>query len=136
MDRKFWITFAALFVLTMALGFVVHGVLLKSDYEALTPEVMRPLDEQESKFAFQIIAHVFIAFGFTWIYREGHAPGKSWVTQGICFGLAFAFASTIPFFLIYHAVANFPLALSLKQCVFDGISVVIVGMTAAYLNRG
>jgi hypothetical protein len=135
MDKKFWITFVVIFVLAMALGFVTHGLLLAGDYAAITPDVMRPLEEQEAKFMFQLLAHVFIAFGFTWIYREGHTPGKSWTTQGICFGLAFAFAANIPFFLIYHAVANFPLLLSLKQCVFDGLSVIVLGLAAAFVNK-
>jgi hypothetical protein len=119
----------------MGIGFLNHGMLLADDYEALTPEVMRPLEDQEAKFGFQILAQVMIAFGFSWIYREGHTAGKPWMAQGACFGLAFAFAATIPIFLIYHAVANFPLELSLKQCVFDGLGVIVTGLAAAFVNR-
>ncbi len=52
-DKKFWISFAVVLVLTMVLGFVVHGAILVPDYEALTPEVMRPAAEAEARFGFR-----------------------------------------------------------------------------------
>ena len=134
-DKKFWITFVVVFVIAMATGFVNHGVLLMGDYEALTPEVMRTVEDQEAKFMFQILAHLLIAFGFSWLYREGHDASKPWVGQGVRFGVAFALAATIPIFLIYHAVAQFPLELALKQSLFDSIGVVILGLAAAFVNK-
>ena len=134
-DKRFWISFVVVFVVAMAIGFVNHGVLLAIDYEALTPQVMRTLEEQQTKFVWQIVAHLLIAFGFVWLYREGHTPGRAWAGQGVRFGVAFALAATIPIFLIYHAVAQFPLTLAVKQAVFDGIGVVLLGLVAAFLNR-
>ena len=134
-DKKFWITFVVIMVIAMATGFVNHGVLLMGDYEAVTPEVMRTVEDQEAKFMFQILAHLLIAFGFSWLYREGHDASKPWVGQGVRFGVAFALAATIPIFLIYHAVAQFPLELALKQSLFDSIGVVILGLAAAFVNK-
>jgi hypothetical protein len=134
-DKKFWITFAVVFVVAMLVGFVNHGYLLAADYEALTPQVMRPLAEQEALFGFQLGAHVLMAFGFTWLYREGHKADKPWLGQGIRFGVAFALAASIPLFIIYHAVANFPMDLMVKQVVFDGIGAMVLGAAAAFTNR-
>ena len=134
-DKKFWISFIAIFVVAMGIGFVNHGVLLAGDYSALTPEVMRTLEDQESKLMWQIVAHVLLAFGFVWLYREGRTEGRSWIGQGVRFGIAFALAATVPIFLIYHAVAQFPLAVAMKQSVFDGIGVIVLGLVVAFLNR-
>ena len=134
-DKKFWISFVVVFIVAMVIGFINHGVLLAIDYEALDTGVMRSLEEQEAKFVWQIIAHVMVAFGFVWLYREGRTEGKAWAGQGVRFGVAFAVAATIPIFLIYHAVANFPLELAIKQSVFDGIGVVLLGLVAAFFNR-
>ena len=134
-DKKFWISFVVVLVVAMIIGFVNHGVLLAIDYEALSPGVMRSAEEQEAKFVWQIIAHLLVAFGFVWLYREGRTEGKAWAGQGVRFGVAFALAATIPIFLIYHAVANFPLELAIKQSVFDSIGVVLLGLVTAFLNR-
>ena len=133
-NKTFWISFAAALVLGMAFGFFNHGLLLAADYEALTPEVMRTLEEQETKFAFQIIAQVLIAFGLVWLYRSGREE-KPWLGQGVRFGIAFSLAATIPIFLIYHAVANFPLSLALKQGGFDSVGTIVVASVVAFLNR-
>ena len=134
-DKRFWISFAAIFVIAMAIGFVNHGLLLAGDYEALTPNVMRTLEDQEAKFAFQLLAHVLISFGFVWLYREGRSADTAWMGQGLRFGIAFAMAATVPIYLIYHAVAQFPLDLAIRQSLFDSVGVVILGMVVAFLNR-
>lgn len=133
-DKKFWISFAVAFVLGMGIGFLNHGVLLAGDYQALTPSVMRTLEDQETKFMFQIIAQALIAFGFVWLYRSGRED-KPWLGQGVRFAIAFSLAATIPIFLIYHAVAQFPLDLALKQGLFDSIGTIVVGCVVAFLNR-
>lgn len=134
-DKKFWISWAVVLVVSMALGFVVHGVILLPDYEALTPDVMRPVAEQEARSGFMIGAHVILAFGFSWLYRAGRDGSKPWLGQGIRFGLAFALAASIPFYLIYHTVANFPLDLALKQVALETISVIVAGVAVAFVNR-
>ncbi len=86
------------------------------------------------KFGFQLGAHVLIAFGFCWLYRQGRED-KPWLGQGVRFGVAFALAATIPFFLVYHAVAQFPLGLAMKQLTFDGLGNIVLGAVVAFLNR-
>lgn len=133
-DKKFWITFVVVLVLAMLLGFVVHGAILAGDYAALTG-VMRPPAEQEARFSYMIAAHVILAFGFSWLYRGGREAGKPWLGQGVRFGLAFALAASVPIYLIYHTVANFPLELALKQAVLDSLSNVVLGISVAFVNK-
>lgn len=134
-NKKFWISVVVMFVVTMALGFVVHGVLLAGDYQALMPNVMRAEAEAQARMGYMLLAHAILAFGFTWLYRAGREAGKPWLGQGARFGFAFALAALVPIYLIYHTVANFPLDLALKQVVFETVSAVAAGIAVAFLNK-
>lgn len=134
MNKQFVLSVLVLFVLTMALGFVVHAVLLHSDYAAL-PNLMRTEEEAMGLMLYQILAHLVLAVGLTWIYRMGHDPRKAWAGQGARFGVAVAMVSVIPLFMIYYVVQPTPEALAIKQIVFETIGLVIIGMAAAFLNK-
>lgn len=94
-----------------------------------------PPAEAEARFGFMIGAHVLLAFGLSWLYRSGRHAGKPWLGQGVRFGIAYALAASVPIYLIYHAVANFPLDLALKQAALETLSVIVVGVCMAYVNR-
>ncbi len=133
-DKKFWISFATVLVVSMVLGFVVHGAILASDYEALT-SVMRPPAEQEARMGFMLGAHVILAFGLSWLYRGGRDAEKPWLGQGVRFGIAFALAASVPIYLIYHTVAQFPLDLALEQVVLESLSSIVLGVALAFVNK-
>ena len=97
-------------------------------------ELMRSPEEQEAKFVYMILAHVFMAVGMTLIYRRGRED-KPWLGQGVRFGVLLAIYATIPIYLIYHAVAPYPMNLVVKQIAFDTVGVVLMGIVAAALNR-
>ena len=133
-DKKFWISFATVLVVSMVLGFVVHGAILASDYEVLT-SVMRPAAEQEARMGFMLGAHAILAFGLSWLYRGGRDARKPWLGQGVRFGIAFALAASVPIYLIYHTVAQFPLDLALKQVVLESLSSIVLGVALAFVNK-
>ena len=54
---------------------------------------------------------------------------------GLRFGIAVAFLTVIPTYLIYHVVTPVPLVLALKQIVFDTIRVLLMGVVLAWINR-
>lgn len=133
MKGKFWISVVAMFVLSMALGFLVHGTLLFNDYARL-PNLMRSMEAQQATFPYMLLAHVFLAVGFTWIYLKGR-EAKPWLAQGIRFGISIAVLTTIPTYLIYFAVMPFPSDLVAQQIVFDTIGMVLMGIAIAWINR-
>jgi hypothetical protein len=133
MDRKFAISAVVMFVIGMGLGFLVHGVLLYGDYAKL-PNVMRPPADAQAKMPLMVLAYVSFAVAFTWIYLKGKEE-KPWLAQGARYGLAIAFLTAVPTFLIYHVVSQFPLDLAIKQIVFDSITIVLMGIALAWLNR-
>ncbi len=134
MNRNFVISVVVVFVLAVALGFIVHGLILGHEYAKLTPGLFRTPEDSQQYLPFMLLAHLILAVGLTWIYRRGRED-KPWAAQGARFGFAVAVISTIPNFLVYYAVQPTPSHLVLQQIVFDTISMVILGIAVAALNR-
>lgn len=134
MNKTFVISVVVMFVVSMMLGFVVHAVLLANDYARLTPNFFRGETDAQAHFGWMLLAHLSIAIGFTWVYRQGR-ENKPFLAQGIRFGLAVAVLTTIPTYLIYYAVQPMPGALVVKQIVFDSICMVLLGIVAAWINQ-
>ncbi|MDP9200271.1 MAG: hypothetical protein M3O07_13790 [Pseudomonadota bacterium] len=132
MNKKFLIAWLVIFVLYMAGGIVVHGVLLNDDY--LATGLMRPEAEAQKLMHLMILAHVLMAGAFTWIYARG-VENKPWLGQGLRFGLAVA-VFFVPIYIIYYVVQPTPGALAAKQIVFDTILTLILGAAVAFLYRG
>jgi magnesium-transporting ATPase (P-type) len=133
MNKKFLIAWLVIFVLYMAGGFIVHGVLLKDDYAATN--LMRPEEQQKAMMVWMLFAHVLMAGAFTWIYARG-VENKPWLGQGLRFGLAVALLGCVPLYLIYYVVQPLPSSLVCKQIVFDTICTLILGAAVAFLYRG
>ena len=133
MNMNFAISAAVMAVMSLMLGFVVHGWLLLPDYKALGA-LFRPEDQQTGFLGFMIAAHVLIGIGFTWIYRMGR-EAKPFLGQGVRFGLAVAVLSIIPTYLIYYAVQPMPGNVVAKQIVFDTMAMVVMGIVCAWINQ-
>ena len=130
---NFAISAAVMAVMSLMLGFVVHGWLLLPDYKSLGA-LFRTDEQQMNLFGFMIAAHVLIGVGFTWIYRMGR-EAKPFLGQGVRFGLAVAVLSIIPTYLIYYAVQPIPGNIVAKQIVFDTIAMVVMGIVCAWINQ-
>ena len=130
---KFAISAVVLAILSLLLGYVVHAVLLTSDYHAL-PGLFRTEADGGAHMPYMLFAHLLIGIGFTWIYLKGR-EAKPFLAQGVRFGLAVAVLCTIPTYIIYFPVQPMPGALVVKQIVFDTIAMVVMGIVCAWLNR-
>ena len=133
MKGKSFLASIAVFVVSMAGGFVVHGKLLHGDYSGL-PNLFRPEAEAGALFPLMILAHVIMAGAFVWIYSRGIEP-KPWLQQGIRFGVAIALLTAVPMYTIYYVVQPMPGALAVKQMIYDGILTVLIGVVAAFFYR-
>jgi hypothetical protein len=133
MNKKLIIAWIVLFVVWFLGSFMVHGVLLRPDYMQLI-NLYRPEPDQQKYFPLMVLAHVFMSGAFAWIYARG-VEAKPWMAQGVRFGIAVALLSVVPGYLIYFVVQPLPGSLVIKQIVFDGILMVILGTIAAWLYR-
>jgi hypothetical protein len=134
MSKKFLIAWIVLFAAWFLGSFVVHGVLLRSDYMQLT-NLFRAEDDQRKYFPLMIVAHVILSGAFVWIYARG-VEAKPWLAQGVRFGLAVALLTAVPTYMIYFAVQPMPADIVSKQIVCDGVLTIILGMIVAWLYRG
>lgn len=133
MNRKFAIAWLAVFVVWMAGSFIVHGTLLHADYVNL-PSLFRPDADAGQYFPFMILAHVIMAGAFAWVYSRG-VEAKPWLGQGLRFGLVIALLTVVPTYTIYYCVQPMPGMLVVKQMVFDGVLLLVLGAVAAFLYR-
>jgi len=135
MDKKFLLGWLLLFVVWMVGSFVVHGVLLGADYAALQGKLFRTEQDSQQYFPLMLLAHVLLAGAFTWIYARGAEAGKPWLGQGIRFGSAVALLTVVPTYTIYFVVQPTPGALAVKQMVFDGGLIIVLGVVVAWWYR-
>ena len=133
MNKKFIIAWIVLFVAWMAGSFVVHGVLLRPDYMQLTT-LFRAEGDQQKYFPLMILAHIFLSGALVWIYARG-AEAKPWLFQGLRFGLAIALLTVVPTYMIYFVVQPMPGDVVIKQIVYDGVLMVLLGTIVAWLYR-
>jgi hypothetical protein len=134
MSKKFIIAWIVLFVAWFLGSFVVHGVLLRSDYMQLT-NLFRAESDEQQYFPLMILAHVILSGSFVWIYARG-AEAKPWLVQGIRFGIAVALLTAVPTYMIYFVVQPMPAYVVIKQIVGDGVLMIILGTIVAWLYRG
>ncbi len=133
MNRKFFIAWAVLFFAWFIGSFIVHGVLLNADYHQLTG-LFRSDEDAHKYFALMILAHLMLSGAFVWIYACG-VEAKPWLAQGVRFGIAVALLTIVPTYIIYFVVQPLPASLVIKQIIFDGILLVILGVIVAWLYR-
>jgi hypothetical protein len=133
MSKRFWISVVVVFVMSMALGFTVHGLLLAHDYGQRASLFRSPADQQRH-FPFMLVAHALTSLGLVWIYSRGKED-KPPLVQGVRFGLAMAMVMVVPKYLIYWVVQPMPHVVALKQIGFDTIGIVLIGIVIAHLNK-
>ncbi|MCX7177167.1 MAG: hypothetical protein NT159_25260 [Proteobacteria bacterium] len=133
MNKKFFIAWAIIFVVWMVGSFIVHGTLLHADYAKL-PNLFRSEAESLQYFPLMILAHVIMAGALVWIYSRG-AEAKPWLNQGLRFGAAIALLTVVPTYTIYYVVQPMPGVAVVRQIVFDGILMLILGAVVAFMYR-
>lgn len=133
MNKKLAVAWLAIFVVWMVGSFIVHGVLLHADYATL-PNLFRPEADAQQYFPLMILAHVIMAGAFVLVYTRG-VEAKPWLGQGIRFGFVIALLTVVPTYTIYYVVQPMPGIQVVKQIVFDGVLLLVLGTVVAFLYR-
>lgn len=133
MNKKFIIAWIVVFIVWMAGSFVVHGVLLHEDYVKLS-NLFRTEADAQKYFPLMILAHVILAGALVWIYSRG-IEAAPWLSQGLRFGLAIALLTIVPTYIIYYVVQPMPSSVVVKQIIFDGVLMLILGAVTAFIYR-
>jgi hypothetical protein len=107
MTKKILLTTLVVFIAWYAMDFIIHAVLLKSQYES-TAHLWRP--EGEMKMVLMFIVTLIAAFAFVEIFARFLA--KRGPTEGLKYGLWFGIATGIPMGYGSYSVMPIPYALA------------------------
>ena len=80
------------------------------------------------------MADIIFAFAFVWIYVRGREE-KSWLGQGMRFGVLVWLLWAVPIFLIDYATQPVPFGLIGTQIGLELVDMLIVGTAAAGIYR-
>jgi hypothetical protein len=133
MNKRFLIAWAVVLIVWFFGSFLVHGVLLAPDYKGLGA-LFRTDADAAPYFPLMLLAHVMLAGAFVWIYARG-VEAKPWLGQGLRFGIAVAFLTTIPTYTIYFVVQPMPGGVVIRQILFDGVLLLVLGAITGWLYR-
>ena len=131
---KFLLAAIVAFMISFVWGFISHGMLLHADYAQL-PNLFRPESEGMSFLPYIMLSHALKGFALAWVYRQGVNPDRSWLAQGIRFGIIATLLITIPFYLVYFSVHPLPATLVVKQMAFDTLGTFFMALAIAYILR-
>ena len=132
MNKRFWMAFAACYVVAQVLGFVIHGVLLADTYEALA-SVWRPKEQMEAMMPIMMATGLIWVFLFCLIFTKGY-EGKG-IGEGLRYGLLIGlFVSVMQAFDSY-VIYPIPLDLAITWFVSGVIFYVILGAVLAAIYR-
>jgi hypothetical protein len=133
MDKRFWICGIVVAAAALLLGFLVHGLLLRNDYLALS-HLYRSQAQANAHAGWIVLAYLLLGLAMTWLYRRMPATGSVELARGARFGLAVALVSFVPWHLLAYVGQPLPLSLVARQVAFDLLSMLVLGMLLAWLQ--
>jgi hypothetical protein len=126
MNKKFWTGFVAVFVAMEIMMFLVHGVILKSAYEA-TQSVWRP-DMMSLMWIYHVLA-IIGAFFFTFIFSKGYEGNGA--MEGARYGLYIGIWMSSGMAYGSFAMINIPYSLALQWFIYGVVEFIIYGVILA-----
>lgn len=128
MNKKVWMGFVAVFVVTQILEYIVNMVLLDSLYKSVS-ELWRP--EGEMKVWLFVVVGLFFSFFFTLIFSKGY-EGKG-IMEGVRYGLYVALMVVLPFSYGTYAMMPIPYSLALQWFLYGTVEYIIAGIVLALI---
>jgi hypothetical protein len=127
--KKLLLAIVAAYIVLMLTNYLVHSVWLMSDYAAIPASHRSPAGIMH-RFWAMAVGQFFFAALFAYIYTRG-AEKKSWLAQGIRYGILIAFLTVIPTALGEYVVYIVPYQLAIKWMIAGGIQMIILGLIVA-----
>ena len=131
--RKLVIAIGVAYVFLMATNYLIHGVWLMPDYDAI-PLSHRSAEGIMHRFWAMALGQFFFAAMFAYIYTRGREK-KEWMPQGIRYGIVMTFMTVVPYSLSEYVVYLIPHMLAVKWMVAGGIQLVILGLIVAAICK-
>jgi len=117
----------------MATGYLINGVWLMHDY-MLSPDSWRPQADMQHKFWIMWVAELLFTVMFVWIYSRG-LEKKSWVGQGIRYGIVMSLLVMIPESLYEYVIYRVHHILAVKWMVSGTAQFIVMGLLVAAIYK-
>ena len=131
--KKLAMAIVATFIVLMATNYLVHSVWLMPDYD-LIPLSHRSAEGIQHRFWAMVVGQFIFSVMFAYIYTRGR-ENKSWIEQGIRYGILIALLTAIPTALGEYTVYIVPYRLAIKWMVAGGIQLVVAGLVVAAIFK-
>jgi hypothetical protein len=119
----------AAFVVYAASGYLIHEVLLKSAYID-SANVWRPDDAIQHRMWIMLLSEFIFALGAVIVYVRG-VEKKSWVGQGIRFGILLSLVAPIPGFMMSYVTLPVSHKLALHWILLGIAQAILVALVIA-----
>jgi hypothetical protein len=119
----------AAFVVYAASGYLIHEVLLKSAYID-SANVWRPDDAIQHRMWIMLLSEFIFAVGAVLVYVRG-VEKKSWVGQGIRFGILLSLVAPIPGFMMSYVTLPVSHKLALHWILLGIAQAILVALVIA-----
>ena len=139
MNKRYWVCALVVSLAALVLDFVIHGLLLRGDYQQLAASgFVRGPDNAAQFMPWMVLAHLLLGLGMTWLYgmasRRRPVGARPEFGLGLRVGAAAALLATIPNYLIHFAVQPWPAALVAKQILLGVLMMLALGLLLAWLQ--
>lgn len=132
MNSRFWMAFAACYVVGLLLGFLIHGVWLDPVYQSMA-SVWRPKAEADAMFWVMLVSAAVALFAFCYIFTRNY-EGKG-VMEGVRYGALIALLVGIPSALDQFWIYPIPFSLALKWLIAGVAYWIVLGALVAAIYR-
>ena len=128
MKNKLWMGFIVVYIVMVALNFLIHGMLLTEPYQKLVDAGWMRGEESMTMWIYFVTA-LIVSFFFTLIYSKGH-EGKG-IGEGFRFGLYTGLFMATPFAYDNYASYNIEYSLALQWFIYTLIEYIILGIVVS-----
>jgi len=108
MNKRFWMAFAACYIVGQVLGFVINGVVLADTYKSLA-HVWRPEAEMQARMWIFLLTSFVSIFLFCYIFTKGY-EGKG-LAEGLRYGGLMGLLMSVP--IAYDSYVVYPITYNL-----------------------
>jgi hypothetical protein len=130
MGKKFWLGFAAVFIVLEILMYLVDGVILASTYA--TVQIWRP-DMMSLMWIYHVITLIG-AFFFTFIFSKGFE--NKGIMEGVRYGFYIGVWMSVGMAYGTYAMVAIPYSLALQWFIYGVIEYIIAGVALALVFKG
>jgi hypothetical protein len=117
------------FILQMGGSYLIHSVILMKSYMA-TSDLWRSEAAMGHRMPYMLLGQFIFVLGAVLIYQRG-VEKKSWVGQGIRFGILLALVSCVQGSIIEYVVTPLPHRLVAHWIILESVLTILLGLLIA-----